>query len=1081
MYAAGIGGRSTQDGTNITISGGIVTAIGGVDAEGTLFGGAGIGGGDYSSGVNIIINGGTVTAEGTDDALGIGHGGAGGEDSFSTTLDGNEGTAIIYSNTEIGGKPADSELSGIFFEHNTNIGTMYGNPEIDEDVKLKTGKSFEIPNGRALSIASGTTFINNGTITNEGNFTNKGTFTNNDTFTNNGTALNKKIYSGTGTLNGTEKLQHEIRYHRNRSNVDTEVETDTKEHEQNYTVKTASHVDINFTRTGYSFEKWTTNQDGTGAEYCTGANHTTNTSYATDNAFDLYAQWTINQYTISFDKNGGTGTNPSDVTRNYQSNITLPDDSGLSKTGYSFAGWNTMADGTGTNYSASSTYNINHASNKTLYAKWKINKYTISFDKNGAVGTTSPSAITDDYNSNITLPTSTGLSKTGYSFAGWNTMSDGTGTNYSASDNYTINHANNKTLYAKWKINKYTISFDKNGAVGTTSPSAITDDYNTTITLPTSTGLSKIGYSFAGWNTMADGTGTNYPASSNYTINHANDKTLYAKWKINKYTISFDKNGAIGNISPSAITADYNSNITLPTSTGLSKTGYSFAGWNTMADGTGTNYSASSTYNINHANDKTLYAKWKINKYTISFDKNGAIGTTSPSAIIDDYNSNITLPTSTGLNKTGYSFAGWNTMSDGTGTNYPASSTYNISHASNKTLYAKWKINKYTISFDKNGAIGTTSPSAITDDYNSNITLPTSTGLSKYGYDFVGWNTMADGTGTNYPASSNYTINHASDKTLYASWSNKPYYILTYNVGTGGHITSGSAIQSVIQGTSGSAITVVADSGYEFSGWSDGRKDNPRIDTNVQNDITVDAIFKKDNITSKRRERTVTPKKEERKIIPEKRVCYKELERELKQKYPDRLVINCRVFTDVAYDSWYAKAVKEVVKNNIMSGTSETTFSPKDKITMGMVSTMLYSMVEHKIDEQDSTQPKVWYEKGMNWAKKINIIPTKDGKDGKIGRLINATEVISREQLILTLYNFAKKSGYNTEVDYELTKYIDAFEISKDAIPAMKWAVQNGLIVGTSENTLSPKLTVDRAQLSIIFMNFDNMLYGEMR
>jgi len=153
-------------------------------------------------------------------------------------------------------------------------------------------------------------------------------------------------------------------------------------------------------------------------------------------------------YKVTFNANGGSGTVPS-ITVNAGSSITLPSGSSLTKSGYDFDGWNTKNDGTGTDYSAGSSYTP--SGNVTLYAKWNAvsspTTYTVTFNSNGGSGT-APSAQIVDSGSTVTLPNQGSLTKSDYEFDGWNTKNDGTGTNYSVWASYTP--SGNVTLYAKW-------------------------------------------------------------------------------------------------------------------------------------------------------------------------------------------------------------------------------------------------------------------------------------------------------------------------------------------------------------------------------------------------------------------------------------------------------------------------------------------------------------------------------------------------------------------------------------------------------------------------------------------------------
>jgi len=233
-------------------------------------------------------------------------------------------------------------------------------------------------------------------------------------------------------------------------------------------------------------------------------------------------------YTVTFNANGGTGTVPAAITVNAGSSTALPSGTPLSKTGYTFGGWNTKADGTGTNTAAGASYTV--TASVTLYAKWDAAvsaAYTITFNANGGTGTV-PAAITVNASSSAALPSGDSLSKTGYTFGGWNTKADGTGTNTAAGASYTVTAS--VTLYAKWDAavpDAYTITFNANGGTGTV-PAAITINAGSSAALPSGDSLAKSGYDFGGWNTKADGTGTNTTAGASYTVTAS--ITLYAKW-----------------------------------------------------------------------------------------------------------------------------------------------------------------------------------------------------------------------------------------------------------------------------------------------------------------------------------------------------------------------------------------------------------------------------------------------------------------------------------------------------------------------------------------------------------------------
>ncbi|MBQ4140175.1 MAG: InlB B-repeat-containing protein [Clostridia bacterium] len=494
------------------------------------------------------------------------------------------------------------------------------------------------------------------------------------------------------------------------------------------------------TRTGYTFQGWATSASATSASYSAGSSYTSNSSTT------LYAVWQINTYTVSYNANGGSGA-PSAQTKTYGTALTLSSTK-PTRTGYTFQGWATSSSATSASYSAGGSYTSN--SGATLYAVWKINTYTVSYNANGGSG--APSAQTKTYGTALTL-SSTKPTRTGYSFQGWATSASATSASYSAGGSYTTNSA--VTLYAVWKANIYTISYNANG--GTGAPSAQTKTYGVNLTL-SSTKPTRAGYSFLGWATSASATSASYNAGGTYTSNGGT--TLYAVWKPDTYTVTFKANG--GNGVPSAQTKVHD--VTLPLSTTVpTRTGYSFLGWSTSSSATSATYTAGGSYTANSA--VTLYAVWKANTYTVSFHANG--GTGAPSAQTKTYGVNLTLPSVIPI-RTGYSFLGWATSTSATSATYNAGGAYTSN--SGATLYAVWKANTYTVSFNANGGSG--APSSLTKTHGINLTLPT-TVPTRSRYNFLGWSTDPTATSATYTAGGSYPTNSAA--TLYAVWEKANY------------------------------------------------------------------------------------------------------------------------------------------------------------------------------------------------------------------------------------------------------------------------------------------------------------------
>ena len=284
-----------------------------------------------------------------------------------------------------------------------------------------------------------------------------------------------------------------------------------------YTYGVGATLPTDVTRTGYTFKGWYYNENLTGSPVTAiGDTETGNKEY--------WAKWEINQYTITFDTNGGSEIAP--ITQDYGTKITTPADP--TRKGYTFKGWDKEIPKT------------MPAENMTVKAQWEINRYTITFD---TAGGSEIAPITQDYGTNITSPADP--IREGYTFIGWDREIPKT------------MPAENITVTAQWEINRYTITFD---TAGGSEIAPITQNYGMNITAPANP--TRKGYTFKGWDKEIPET---MPAEN---------ITVKAQWEINQYTIAFDTNGG-SEIAP--ITQDYGTNITAPANP--TRKGYTFKGW----------------------------------------------------------------------------------------------------------------------------------------------------------------------------------------------------------------------------------------------------------------------------------------------------------------------------------------------------------------------------------------------------------------------------------------------------------------------------------------------------------------------
>ena len=227
-----------------------------------------------------------------------------------------------------------------------------------------------------------------------------------------------------------------------------------------------------------------------------------------------------------------------------------------SRTGYTLLGWNTSRSASKAtyvpSYAVNDTWVKNNAPKKTYYAIWKANTYTIKFAANGGAGTMS--SIQATYNTGRALPANT-FTRSGYTFAGWNTKADGTGKAYSNLQlvkNLSSVSGDVVTLYAQWKEDKPAAITTTPGS-GTSTSTTGANATRTTVTYHPNGGRGMIftvtaspigqscsiakcpyaysGYTFVEWNTKADGTGKSYAQQQRITVDQP-ALTLYAIWKL---------------------------------------------------------------------------------------------------------------------------------------------------------------------------------------------------------------------------------------------------------------------------------------------------------------------------------------------------------------------------------------------------------------------------------------------------------------------------------------------------------------------------------------------------------------------
>lgn len=595
---------------------------------------------------------------------------------------------------------------------------------------------------------------------------------------------------------------------------------------------TATNLSANpFTRDGYRFTGWKTVSSGAGTEY------SDNESVTRTSDLTLYAQWELNEYTVTYSKGSVAGANGADQTATKTHGVTLgllnSDDAndGFSKTGYTVTGWSTNADGSTTDFALGANYTTDAA--VTLYPVWTANTYTVSYTYNGATGGNSVSSV--DYTVDGILVALPNPTKTGYTFAGWysniglTTSAGAGGASYTPTDDV--------TLYAKWDANTFTVIYAYNGATGGNSDD---DDQYTTgdtvITLPTPT---KEGYNFSGW--YSDATLTTSVGAAGDDYSPTSNLTIYAKWTAITRSVTYSNETSEVDLSTSgSVPVDSGSYIIGDTvvvkanSGSLARTGYTFEGWVTNSNGTGTALNAGETVTVAE-DDITFYPKWEPATYTLTYHANGGSGSLAKAS--DSYvtgTAGITFPGAGTLSKTGYTFEGWSTSPTGTAL------ADGYTTAQNRTLYAVWDIKSINFSYaeGQDGDGGSLSgfsftapfPSGSSENFGTDITLSTSVdaeidadGVGGIDHQFFGW---SDGT-TVYQAGDTYRLTDNSPITFTAQWIK--VFSVRYALAGGSFAGSDDETDSQCLGTGdtctdGQVISLNSTPsrpGYTFLGWED--------------------------------------------------------------------------------------------------------------------------------------------------------------------------------------------------------------------------------------------------------------------
>ena len=452
-----------------------------------------------------------------------------------------------------------------------------------------------------------------------------------------------------------------------------------------------------------------------------------------------------NGYTLYFNPGGGQVGEASHPVLYGLATGTL---AAATRPGYNFGGWFTQPDGNGIQYKENTIYS--ETQNTTLYAKWNVINYTVTYNLNEGVNDkNNPSAYTVE-NATITLKNPV---RTGYSFAGW---TEGTG--------IVSGSTGNKTFTAQWNIVNYTVTYNLNGGTNHAGNPVTYTIESPVINLQNPT---RVGYTFTGW---TEGTGIASGSTGN--------KTFTAQWSAVNYTVTYNLDEGTNHAgNPDVYTTEKTITLQNPV-----RAGYSFIGWaegNTIVSGS--------------IGNKTFTAQWDVVNYNITYNLNGGVNHVGNPSTYTVENATITLQEPT---RAGYVFKYWvegNTVASGS--------------SGNKTFTAQWEgdaIN-YTIIYNLNEGVNhEDNPDSYTVE-NATITLKNPV---RAGYTFADWaegNTIVSGS--------------TGNKAFTAEWDIINYDI-SYNLNEGTNHPDNPSTYTV----ESSIINLKNPSraGYTFADWAEG-------------------------------------------------------------------------------------------------------------------------------------------------------------------------------------------------------------------------------------------------------------------
>lgn len=372
----------------------------------------------------------------------------------------------------------------------------------------------------------------------------------------------------------------------------------------------------------------------------------------------------------------------------------------------------------------------------------------LNYDANGGTGAPDSESKSGPKGSSATFTVSSITpTRENYTFKGWNTKADGSGTAYEAGKTISVAYGSTTTLYAQWEETpgpspdpggdddkqEATLVFGPNAGTDTVDnmPSDMTDTPKageTSVAFPIPTTIpTREGYEFKHWNTKDDDSGDTYERGATINVPVGTTGTLYAIWgdknpdiDLLETKLIYDANAADAvNVDPAVVTQNVargeNAKFTV-TSAEPTRDGYTFTGWSDTADGA-VAYTSGAIVEVEPGDSKTIYAVWVKNvKLEIIYNGNAPDAANVPAADVEwvEPNGSFVFTIANGPTRPGYRFVEWNTADNGTGDSIKPGQTtllYAGETGYSKTYYAKWEPEEVTpVDWGKLGISKSVSP-----------------------------------------------------------------------------------------------------------------------------------------------------------------------------------------------------------------------------------------------------------------------------------------------------------------------------------------------------------------------------------